>query len=66
VLVAVAVVVEERLLMVVVLGQTLETEPLELLTQAAGVVGAVEQQAQGLLQEATAAPASSLSKCLTM
>ena len=51
----VAVVVEVRLLTEVVLGQTLETEPLELLTQAAVAVVAVEQQVKELLREATAA-----------
>ena len=51
----VAVVVEVRLLTEVVLGQTLETEPLELLTQAAVAVVAVEQQVKELLREATVA-----------
>jgi hypothetical protein len=60
--VVVAVVVEVRLLTEVVLGQTLETEPLELLTQAAVVVVAVEQQVKELLQEATAALVLSSSK----
>ena len=61
----VAVVVEVRLLTEVVLGQTLETEPLELLTQAAVAVVAVEQQVKELLQEATAALVLLSSKCLT-
>jgi hypothetical protein len=60
--VVVAVVVEVRLLTEVVLGQTLETEPLELITQAVAAVAAVEQQVKGLLQEATAALVLSSSK----
>jgi hypothetical protein len=63
--VVVAVVVEVRLLTEVVLGQTLETEPLELLTQAAVAAVAVEQQVKELLQEATAALVLLSSKCLT-